>query len=497
MYLKHMIINLLKKERSSFHSYLLSFYICLGLWLIYSSCTTAPEEMGKVNILMIAVDDLRPELGCYGNQLIKSLNIDQLASEGILFKNSFCNIPTCGASRASLLTSTRPTRHRYWRFNDRADQLHPGAIPISQHFKNNGYKTISNGKVFHDQEDHAQSWDVNWRLQKKDSEGYNNYLLPENIRLQKEGDQRGPSYEASEVPDSAYNDGKLALKTIQDIKGLKDAEKPFFLAVGFAKPHLPFNAPQKYWDLYSRADFSPTAQENWPENAPNKAFHRFGELRTYHGIPQEGPVDDSLSVTLQHGYYAAVSYVDQLIGMVLDALDESGLRENTVVVLWGDHGWNLGEHGLWCKHCNFKTSLHAPLIISAPDIPKRKSVESLVEFIDIYPTIAELSGLPIPGTVKGKSLVPVLENPEAHHKDFVISQFQKGLTIKTEQYAYTEWRDDDDTLLAKMLYDHMEDPTESNNLAIDPKYAGIIDSLSSLMMANRGSDYLVDTAVKK
>lgn len=472
--------------------------IFLGIVCLAACTSSRNKSVGieaKPNILFIAVDDLRPELACYGNSLIQTPNIDQLSRTGTIFKNSYCNIPTCGASRASLLTSTRPTKYRYLRFNSRADLLHPSAIPISQHFKNHGYKTISNGKVFHDQEDHAESWDVNWRLPKNGSE-FRNYLLPENISLDKKEGQRGPSYEASEVSDSAYHDGQLALKTIRDLKELQASEEPFFLAVGFMKPHLPFNSPQKYWDLYSRSDFRPTAQEKWPKNAPDEAFHRFGELRHYHGIPKNGPVDDSLSVTLQHGYYAAVSYVDHLIGWVLDALDNTGLRNNTIVVLWGDHGWNLGDHGLWCKHCNFKTSLHAPLIISAPNYRKATSVDALVEFIDIYPTIAELSGLPLPGTMEGKSLVPLLENPTAEHKNFVISQFRNGLTIRTEEYAYTEWRDENDTLLANMLYDAIKDPKESNNLANDPPFVRVADSLSKLLMANRGRDYLIDTSEK-
>lgn len=467
-----------------------------GLLVGSLSCTSKTEAPRKLNVLMIAVDDLRPELGAYGNQLIKTPNIDRLASEGVLFKNAYCNIPVCGASRASLLTGTRPTKHRYLRYDERADQKYPEAIPISQHFKDNGYTTISNGKIFHVQEDHTQSWDENWRLQ-KDGAGWRNYLRPENKALETPEGGRGPAFEAVEVPDSAYYDGQLALKTIRDLKQLKDTEKPFFLSVGFVKPHLPFNAPQRYWDLYQRSDFSPTRPDNWPANAPKQAFHRFGELRSYSGIPQEGPVDDSLSVTLQHGYYAATSYVDQLIGSVLDALEASGLRESTIVVLWGDHGWNLGEHGLWCKHCNFNTSLQAPLIISAPDMPKSKLAPSLVEFVDIYPTIAELCGLSIPSTVEGKSLMPVLENPQAHHKDFIISQFQKGLTIKTERYAYTEWRGAEDNLLSNMLFDHENDLEETINLAGNPEYASLVDSLSTLMVANRGTAYFVDTSVKE
>ena len=439
----------------------------------------------KLNVLMIAVDDLRPELGAYGNTLIHSPNIDKLASQGVTFSNAFCNIPVCGASRASLLTGTRPTRYRFLAYDERADQQVPNAIPISQLFKNGGYTTLSNGKVFHDKEDHAESWDVNWRI--KPGGILSNYALSENIKLQETA--KGPAFEKANVPDTIYTDGKIALKTIEDLKQLKTEGQPFFLAVGFIKPHLPFNAPQKYWDLYNRSDFEPTNPEKLPHNAPKEAFHTFGELRKYHGVPKEGPIGDSLSVSLQHGYYASVSYVDAQIGLVLEALDELGLRENTIVLLWGDHGWNLGEHGLWSKHCNFNTSLSAPLIISAPNMLTGHKSLVMTEFVDIYPTLSDLCGLEIPSTVEGKSLAAVLEDSAAKHKDFVISKYRDGLTLRTEQYAYTEWRKDDDSFVSSMLYDHYSDPMEMNNIVNNPENAALVDSLQKLLHANRGEDY--------
>ncbi|MEM0995225.1 MAG: sulfatase, partial [Bacteroidota bacterium] len=446
--------------------------------LLFLINTLIAQQRERPNILMIAVDDLRPELGCYGNTLIHSPNIDKLASEGVVFKNSYCNIPVCGASRASILTGTRPTQHRFSRHYDRADEQHPSAVYLAQHFKNNGYTTLSNGKISHIKDDHAASWDVNWRLQLNGS-SYRDYVLPKNKELEKGKTARGPSYEIAEVPDSAYKDGRLALKVIKDIQRLKNSDQPFFLTAGFVKPHLPFNAPKKYWDLYERSDFKPVGQIKLPENAPKQAFHNFGELRNYHGIPKKGAISDSLSITLQHGYYATISYVDKLIGDVLEALEESGLRENTIVLLWGDHGWNLGDHGLWCKHCNFNTSLQAPLIISAPNLAKGATTESLVEFIDIYPTLTDLCGLETPRTVEGKSLLPLLQKPNAHHKDYIISKWRKGLTIKTKRYAYTEWRDEKtDTLIAEMLYDHAEDPDELNNLIGDPRYEALTAYLS-------------------
>lgn len=472
-----------------------TLFISCSLLMLAVSTIAQSSTKKPPNILMIAVDDLRPELGCYGNTLIHSPNIDKLASEGIVFKNSYCNIPVCGASRASILTGTRPTQHRFWRYYDRADQMNPSAIPMSQHFKNNGYTTLSNGKISHIKEDHAASWDVIWQAQKNRID-FHKYALPENTAIEKSNKERGPAYEMAEVPDSAYNDGKLALKVIEDIQRLKNADQPFFLTAGFIKPHLPFNAPKKYWDLYDRSDFKPVGQIKLPENAPKQAFHNSGELRHYHGIPKEGPMSDSLSITLQHGYYATISYVDKLIGDVLEALEEAGLRENTIVLLWGDHGWNLGDHGLWCKHCNFNTSLQAPLIISAPNLAKNATAESLVEFIDIYPTLIDLCGLETPKTVEGKSLLPLLQQPDAHHKDFIISKWKKGLTVKTKKYAYTEWRDDkDDSFISEMLYDHEQDPDELNNLIGDPKYAALVEYLNQLLRQHRGDDYFTNTAL--
>lgn len=459
--------------------------------LVACGSTKSKEDdtsISKLNVLMIAVDDLRPELGCYDSVLVKSPNIDRLASQGVVFSNSFCNIPVCGASRASLMSGIRPTRNRFIRYTARADVQAPSAVVLSQNFKNNGYYTISNGKVFHEHEDNAQSWDENWRLQVNDST-YHDYILPQNRIL--EGKSCGPAYEIADVDDDAYNDGKTALKTIADLKRLKESAKPFFLATGFVKPHLPFNAPKKYWDLYSPTDFRDKINDFWPENAPKNAFMNSGELRHYHGVPglEDGYIGDSLEIKLQHGYYACVSYIDAQIGLILDALDELGLRENTVVLLWGDHGWNLGEHAIWGKHNSFYTALSAPLIISAPGMAKGHKSKAFTEFIDIYPTLNELCGLTSPDNLEGKSLKKVLLNPETEHKDFVISKWKDGLTLTTKHYAYTEWRKEDDVLYARMLYDHIIDPNETNNISENTENQALIDSLQTLLLNNRGVDF--------
>jgi iduronate 2-sulfatase len=445
----------------------------------------AQKKQKRPNILMIIVDDLRPELGCYGNQLIKSPAIDKLAAQGTLFTNAFCNVPVCGASRATIMTGIRPGLNRFLEATTRADVDAPNAIYLAQHLKNNGYTTFSNGKVSHNKEDFSSGWNQLWVT---DVGRRGNYALSEN-RIGKQ-DSPGPPYEMAIAADSTYKDGKLAIKTIEDLKHLKDAGKPFFMATGFARPHLPFSVPKKYWDMYKREDFKPTARNFWPKNAPEEAFHWSGELKQYEGMPPlKDFVNDSISISLQHGYYASVSFADAQVGLVLNALKDLGLAENTIVLLLGDHGWNLGEHGLWCKHANFNTSLKTPLIISVPG-NKPSVTNAMVEFIDIYPTLNELAGLKAPPQLEGISLAPLLKNANAPHKDWVVCKFKNGLTLRTSKHAYTEYRNSKDELISTMLYDTVVDPNETNNLSNDPAHKELITDLHNQLMVKRGADYL-------
>jgi iduronate 2-sulfatase len=366
----------------------------LMLLLALASCnseTTKNQIPETPNILFIAVDDLRPELGCYGKTHIQSPNIDRLAAEGTRFDRSYCNIPVCGASRASLMTGLRPARNRFLTYFTWADEDAPGITTLPKHFRNNGYQTISNGKIFHHETDASNSWDEIWHP-KSSSKSWRDYALPENIGADSSGTKRGAPVERAELADNGYKDGKTAEKVIQDLKKLKEQDKPFFLAAGFLKPHLPFNAPEKYWAIYDGKVSLP--DNNYPpENAPKESIHAFGELRAYAGVPEKGPVTDEMALELIHGYYACVSYTDAQIGLVLDALEELELEESTIVILWGDHGWNLREHGLWCKHCNYETSLHTPMIVKVPGTKQVNSTREIVEYVDIYPTLCELAGL--------------------------------------------------------------------------------------------------------
>jgi len=447
----------------------------LGASLVFS-CTPKEAPTGPSNVLFIVVDDLRPELGCYGHPLAQSPNMDQLAGEGVLFNNAFCNIPVCGASRASFLTGLRPMQNRFLTYLTYAQDDAPGAISLPQYFKDNGYTTVSNGKVFHNEDDHAAAWDINWRPTD---------LLDYQTEANSGTDlaNRGRPYERGNVPDSVYNDAKIAAKSIIDLKALAAAGKPFFMAVGFLKPHLPFNAPEKYWKLY---DGKVTLPDNnyVPAGAPARSVHNSGELRNYADVPKDGPVSDSLALTLIQGYYASVSYVDAQIGRVLDELKALGLDEKTHIVLIGDHGYNLLEHTMWCKHCNYRNSLRSTMIWKSPKAKAGSISNAIVEYVDIFPTLADLAGLPKPTQLQGESLAAELAAPSLSPAGFAISRWTNGYTITTPDYAYTEWVNDSLQWEDEMLYDHRSDLEENENIAAGQ--STIADSLSNMLRQHWG-----------
>jgi arylsulfatase A-like enzyme len=459
------------------------------LWaLILCSCVSEEQGPPEIpNVLFIAVDDLRPELGCYGRELISSPNIDRLAANGTRFDRAYCNIPVCGASRASLLTGLRPARNRFLTYLSRADEEVPGIITLPGLFHANGYYTISNGKIFHHDNDDSLSWDEIWHPV-SNSPSWRDYALEENIQRDTSDRFRGPPFERAQVPDTIYKDGKIARKTIQDLRKLKQADRPFFLAAGFYKPHLPFNAPEKYWALYDNKVSLP--DNNYPpENAPRESLHNFGELRAYAGVPPKGPVMDDFALQLIHGYYASVSFTDAQIGKILEELERLELDRSTLVILWGDHGWNLREHGLWCKHCNYETSLHTPLIIRVPGMKQLRSSSEIVEYVDIYPTLCELAGLEPPAHLQGTSFRDLLTDPEAKSDGVAVCQWYAGVTTIRDNWFYTEWIDDQDAAYARMLYDHYTDPEENINISEDPTYIEIIRELSAEMRRSRAPAY--------
>ena len=455
--------------------------IVLSLVLVFLSFKTTRENEEKYsaskkkNILFIMIDDLRPELNIYGENKIISPNIDALAKSGVVFNRAYSNVPVCGASRASLLTGIRPTSKRFLRFNASIKKEAPNELNLVKHLKNEGYTTISNNKITHLKYD-IEEWDEEWY---PSSKKWRNYITEENILLENNG-KHGYAYESPDVDDDAYNDGETANKSIQDLKNLKATGKPFFLAVGFVKPHLPFNAPKKYWDLYDSKKIELPKNNQFQANVPNRARHLWGELRYYKDVPKEGQVSETMAKKLIHGYYASVSYVDAQIGKVINAIDHLGLRDNTVIVLVGDHGWSLMEHGLWVKHSNFEVALQVPLIVSATNIPKNKKTNSIAELVDLYPSICELANISKPTHLEGESFVNALKNPSEIHKNTALARYLRGETLIADNYFYTEWQKKNKTI-AKMLYDHKIDLDENRNLVLESEYNHIVDSLSILL----------------
>lgn len=449
---------------------------CCGQVTINNATQEHKKSTPKPNILFIAVDDLRPQLSCFGKSQMVTPNFERLAKQSVLFEKSYCMVPTCGASRASLMTSLRPNPRRFVSFTARADQEAPDAIPLNTLFKNNGYQTISIGKIYHYANDHADGWSEKpWRAKTVPykNQAANRKAVVAHKKMYPEGKKvKGLPFESFEAPDKEYRDWQHATKAIDYLEkqaNQKDAA-PFFLAVGFNKPHLPFVAPKKYWDMYDFDKIQVPDNYSAPKGAPKVAVHSSGELRSYAGIPPKGVVDQKTARKLIHGYYACVSFIDAQLGRILDSLESSGLAENTIVVLWGDHGWQLGEHGMWNKHSCFETSMLTPLIVSAPGMTAGKKTNAIVEFIDIYPTLCELGGIKIPNHVEGKSFVSVLKDPTSSHKKFAVGRFVAGDTIVNANQRYSEYRAQRGAgnRIGRMLYDHQTDPNENVNVVNDP-----------------------------
>ena len=444
----------------------------LIFFVLFSVTVSSQNQTQPKNVLFIMVDDLRPELSLYGQNRIISPNIDALGASGVTFNRAYCNVPVCGASRASLLTGVRPTANRFLTYHSRIKEDMPDVVNMAQYFKDRGYSTVSNNKITHIKND-IDAWDDEWYPKSKN---WRNYLSEENLILQA-SNKAGYAYENIDVPDAAYIDGQTALKSVEDLKQFKASGQPFFLAVGFVKPHLPFNAPKKYWDLYDPNSITLPENATFPKSAPQRANHKWGELRSYIDIPKTGSIPDAMAKKLIHGYYASVSYVDAQIGVLIKGLTELGLRENTVIVLVGDHGWSLSEHGLWAKHSNFEVALQVPLIISDSRLPNAARTNSIAELVDIYPTLCELTAGESPTHLQGSSLVSALEAPGTIFKDVALARWQKGETLIVDQLFYTEWQRKD-KVVSKMLYNHETDPNETNNLANDPAYLSTVKALS-------------------
>jgi arylsulfatase A-like enzyme len=465
-----------------------NYYLCLTGILLAPAVLAADRP----NVLFLAVDDLRPQLACYGRSFMHSPNIDRLASQGVLFERAYCMVPTCGASRAALMTSIRPTRSRFVNYLTWAEKDAAGITTLNTHFREHGYTTISLGKVFHHPTDNAQGWsEPAWRPSGddyQDQTAKQQAIAAEKKKHPQKKRFRGPAYEGVDAPEENYRDAQIAARAVQYLeKFSEEPDQPFFLAVGFFKPHLPFVAPKKYWDLYNFSQIDLPSNYHPPKDAPAGAVHNSGELRAYTGIPPRGLVDRETARKLIHGYYACVSFTDAQIGRLLDALKDEGLSDNTIIVLWGDHGWQLGEHGMWNKHSCFETSMHAPLLVVAPtetDVKPGTRVSALTEFIDIYPSLCELSGLPTPSHVQGTSFVRLLKNPSADWKPFAVGRYSSGDTVRTDGFRYSQYTDRNQIVTGQMLYDHQSDPDENTNVAAARQAE--VKGLSELLQANKG-----------
>jgi iduronate 2-sulfatase len=445
------------------------------------------------NVLFLVSDDLRPELGCYGNTVIKSPNIDRLAKRGIVFKRAYCQQAVCSPSRSSVMTGMRPDTTKVWDLNTHFRKALPDVATLPQLFKNHGYVAQGLGKIYHGDLVDPASWSSE---EKKPKSGKKKkaavlppagYTPPAGVKLT--STDRGQAFGVTDEDPNAGGEGELADEAIAALRDFKSSKKPFFLAVGFRKPHLPFVAPKAYWDMYDPAEIPMASNRYLPKDAPAYALVDKNEMWKYSGVPDDNHLPGDYARGLKHGYYAAVSYMDAQLGRVIEELDALDLSKNTIIILWGDHGWKLGEHDHWCKHSNVEDDARAPLLIVAPGRKITGSSSALVEFVDIYPTITELAGLPLAGDLEGTSLVPLLHKPDLEWKTAAFTQYPRtinkqkklmGYSMRTDRYRFTRWvhKDDQSKVDAVELYDHERDPMENVNIAANPANKELVEKLT-------------------
>ena len=445
----------------------------------------------KKNVLFISIDDLRPELNCYGSSNIITPNIDKLANEGMLFTNAYSQQAICTPSRISMLSGLRPSTTGIYDLTDKLKVEAPSVVSMPRNIKDAGYNTISLGKVYHHQDDDPNAWtEAAWRPGSNDGTWfYQGHLNSSPVDYGLDGKTLfGPPTENEDVADNWYQDGVTADKAIEKLEEYKDM--PFFLAVGFKKPHLPFTAPEKYWNLYNRDNITPYTI-NTPEGLGNFSTTEWQELRSYFGIPKTGDILEEQAKELIHGYWACVSYIDAQIGKVINKLDELGLRDNTIIILWSDHGFKLGEYGDWCKHTNFEIDVRTPLIIDVPGMPGGIKCSHIVESVDVFPTVADLLGIIPPNGLDGMSLKPLLESPENPWKSAAFSQYPRwsnsrmGTTVRIENYRYTEYvLVETGEVVSSELYRH------ENNTALEIETENLIPLIDSHKEYGRERDFM-------
>lgn len=463
------------------------FLMVLGLFSCTENKSHSGGPEGRPNILFIAVDDLRPQLGVYGEDFMVTPHMDRLAREGRLFTNHYVIVPTCGPSRYALLTGQYPQNTAELR-NDifektTALQTRPtNPESMVDAFRRNGYYTVGMGKISHsadgfvygytdsvsDVRELPYSWDEFHFNPGKWVTGWNAFFAYANGENRQSLDRQVKPYESGNVGDNGYPDGLTAELALKQLDVLKERAEPFFLAVGFFKPHLPFNAPQKYWDLYDEAQLPITNAHDIPENTHNASLHGSGEFNGYLKGDEKAGLDHELSPAyarkLRHAYFAATSYVDAQIGKVLEALEKNNLSQNTIIVIWGDHGWHLGDQRVWGKHTLSEYALRSTLIVKTPGIsaPGQPS-NAIIESTDIYPTLLDLTNQEIPDELVGKSFKNILNDPDADSDGMAFSYFRNGISLRTPRYRMTRYFRDQQPVTE--LYDYQTDPFETRNVA--------------------------------
>ncbi len=477
------------------------FFLSTPLLILAQLRNPSNGQSERPNILFICVDDLRPELGCYGADYIHSPNIDKLASGGVVFTNHFANVPTCGASRFSMLTGMLPRVKG--QLSNEAARNFISDKPESEtpetfihHLRRNGYYTAGIGKISHyadgllygytdpvgTKRELPNSWDELTFDAGKWGTGWNAFFGYADGTNRQSRDKQVKPYEKANVNDDGYPDGLTADLAVHKLKELQKKDQPFFLAVGFFKPHLPFNAPARYWDLYDENQIPLTSSPDLPEDVNLASLHGSGEFNGYlsgdeHPSLQK-PVSDLYQRKLRHAYFATVSYVDAQIGKVLDELERSGLARNTIVIVWGDHGWHLGDYRVWGKHTLFEVALKSVLIMRVPRVrTSALKVERIVSSVDIYPTLMELCSVSMDFKTDGNSMVPLLENPDTPQwKDAAWAYYNQGITVRTPKYRLTKYFRAEKPIVE--LFDHTANHLESKNVAAEhPEVVGELMSL--------------------
>jgi len=461
-------------------------------------CQTKPKNQTPYNVLFIAVDDLRTELNCYGATNIQSPNIDRLAKNGVQFTNAHVQQAICMATRASIMSGIRPEKKGIYTGESVTDVL-PNVVTMNKFFEKNGYTIASTGKIYHYGDDTKNQFGKNY-LNSKSSWVGKGYVSQENTKIFN-ATKAGPAYESANVHDTIYPDGINTLNAMRRLETLKKENKPFFMAVGLTKPHLPFIAPKKYWDMYPESSIKLSELPERPKNSSKYTVRFGGELSAYTGMPKLfKDIPDSTAIKLRHGYFASVSYIDAQIGNLLNKLEELGLRENTIVVLWGDHGYKLGDYGSWCKWSNMNIDTNIPFIFNVPGGAKGEVYKHPVEALDMYPTLAELCGLKPPAHLEGKSLVSILKNPKKEPKDKMYAysiwpderwNFDKtvmGYSVKDDRFNYVEWVQlTTGKVVERELYDHEKDPKETENVVNDTQYQNVISELAQKVKEKKNS----------